>query len=319
MSTIRVIVSSVEEQGASHRRIGLVAANGAALPDFDAGAHIDVLLPGGLIRQYSLANAPSCLDRYEICVRREAQSRGGSAYLHDALASGHQLDISTPRNCFALEEAESYVLIAGGIGITPLLSMARVLAERGVRFALHYYGRHEDDTPYLNELRAGFGSSTVTLHFSATGDSLRTAPPSDLQNPARNRLIYLCGPYGFMERIRTDAAKLGWLPSQIRSEAFEAQPVALDSNDAPFEVELASTGQVFVVPVGRTIASVLQEREIAVSLSCEQGICGACLTGIRAGHADHRDEIQSDEEKQANTQIALCCSRSASGRLVLDL
>ncbi|MDE1184734.1 PDR/VanB family oxidoreductase [Paraburkholderia sp.] len=322
MNTIRVTVSSIDEQGRGNRRVELVPADGSLLPAFDAGAHIDVRMPGGLVRQYSLANPPSQRHRYEICVRRDAQSRGGSAYLHDVLTPGQHVEISAPRNCFALEDAAHYVLIAGGIGITPLLSMAQCLAERGASFELHYYGRSEADAPYVQQLRAGFGGvggATVALHFSETGDSLRNALPASLRTPSAQTLVYVCGPAAMMDHLRAETSRIGWQDSQIRSEAFHAEPVTALSGDGTFEVELASTGRVFVVPVGKTIAGVLLDNAVDVSLSCEQGICGACLTGIKSGRADHRDEVLSDEEKQANTLIAVCCSRAQSARIVLDL
>lgn len=319
MDTLRMTVASIDAQGTGNRRICLVPADGSALPPFVAGAHIDLKLPGGLIRQYSLVNATAHRDRYEICVRRDAQSRGGSAYLHDALSTGDTLEIAGPRNYFALESAARHVLIAGGIGVTPLLSMARSLSAQRIPFVLHYYGRSESDTPYLHELRAGFDTGTVTLHFGEHGDSLRHAMPAELETPLADTMIYTCGPSGFMACLRSGALARGWSPAQIKSEAFDATPVVARDGDAAFEVEIESTGQVFVVPPGETIASVLQAADVAVSLSCEQGICGACLTGIVAGRADHRDEILSADERDAHSQIAICCSRSLTSRIVLAL
>lgn len=319
MNTLRVSVASIDAQGTGNRRICLVPVDGSPLPAFDAGAHIDLQLPGGMIRQYSLVNAPWRRDSYEICVRRDAESRGGSAYLHDTLRVGDLLDVVGQRNCFALESAAHYVLIAGGIGMTPLLSMAHDLSAQRIPFVLHYYGRHDGDTPYLDELRAGFDTGTVTLHFSESGDSLRHAMPPELQVPRADTMIYLCGPSGFMACLRSGALERGWSPSQIKSEAFDAQPVVAQEGDAAFEVEIESTGQVFVVPPGDTIAGVLQAEEIAVSLSCEQGICGACLTGMVSGIADHRDEVLSCDERNAHTQIVICCSRSLTSRIVLAL
>jgi vanillate O-demethylase ferredoxin subunit len=180
MNTLRVTVASIDAQGSGNRRICLVPVDGSALPAFDAGAHIDVKLPGGMVRQYSLVNAPWRRDGYEICVRRDARSRGGSAYLHDALSAGDVLNIAGPRNCFALERAARYVLVAGGIGITPLLSMAQSLSAQRIPFALHYYGRSESDTPYLEQLRAGFETGTATLHSAraATACVTRCHPNS---------------------------------------------------------------------------------------------------------------------------------------------
>jgi ferredoxin-NADP reductase len=319
MNTLRVKVASTDVLNTVDRRIQLVPVDGSALPQFEAGAHIDLRLPDGMVRQYSLVNAPAQRDSYEICVRRAAPSRGGSAYLHEALAVGDVLDIGGPRNCFALERAARYLLVAGGIGITPLLSMARSLDAQRIPFALHYYGRSESGTPYLEELQKGFGTGTVTLHFSESGDSLRGAMPSELEAPLADTMIYTCGPSGFMACLRDGALERGWSPSQIKSEAFDAQPVVAQDGDAAFEVQIESTGQVLRVGPGETIAGVLQAAQVAVSLSCEQGICGACLTGIVGGRADHRDEVLSEAERHAHTQIAICCSRSLTSRIVLAL
>ncbi|MGI4861712.1 MAG: PDR/VanB family oxidoreductase [Janthinobacterium lividum] len=319
MQTMRVTVASVESHGSAHRGIRLTGVDGAPLPAFDPGAHIDVLLPGGLVRQYSLANAPSQRAYYEICVRRDSESRGGSVYLHDRLVPGDTVEVSLPRNRFRLDAAARYLLIAGGVGITPLLSMARSLDESGTPFVLHYYGRSASDAPYIQTLQDGFENGDVVLHFSATGDSLRAAMPAHFRAPSADTLIYTCGPRGFMDQIGAAALEHGWQASQIRREAFDAAPVDVRHVNDAFEVELASSGQVFVIPPDQTIAAVLQAARIPVSLSCEQGLCGSCLTGIKAGEADHRDEVQSDEEKQSNQQIALCCSRAVSARLVLDL
>ncbi|MCY0386240.1 PDR/VanB family oxidoreductase [Robbsia sp. Bb-Pol-6] len=319
MRTMRVAVAAVESHGGAHRGIRLAGVDGAPLPAFDPGAHIDVLLPGGLVRQYSLANAPSQRRYYEICVRRDGASRGGSAYLHDHLTLGETVEISLPRNHFRLDAAARYLLVAGGVGITPLLSMARDLDERGTPFILHCYGRSESDVPYLRTLREGFDHGEVVLHFSAAGDSLRGAVPAQFHTPSADALIYTCGPRGFMDQVDAAALEHGWQASQIRREAFDAAPSNVRHVNDAFEVELASSGRVFVIPPDQTIAAVLQAARIPVSLSCEQGLCGSCLTDIKAGQADHRDEVQSDEEKRSHRQIALCCSRAVTSRLVLDL
>ncbi|RKP53315.1 PDR/VanB family oxidoreductase [Pararobbsia silviterrae] len=320
MGTIEVTVSEIGAAGARDARIRLVAADGAPLPAFDAGAHIDVVLPHGLMRQYSLVNGPSDRDAYEICVRRAADSRGASTWIHDTLRVGQALGISAPRCAFALDEAARYVLIAGGIGVTPLISMARALSAQGKPFDFHFYGRSEDDVPYLDVLREGFASGRVFIHLGAQGQRLRDALPDALAVPDADALVYVCGPGGFMDHLKAQSIAAGWQPSQIRSEAFAASAHTGPTDaDGTFEVELKSSGKIFIVPADRTIAAVLGDAQIEMSLSCEQGICGSCLTGVVSGRVDHRDEVQSVEEKDAHSHIAICCSRALSPRIVLDL
>lgn len=319
MGSVEVVVAALAEEGQGNRMLRLEPVAGALLP-FEAGAHIDVHLPNGLVRQYSIASTPHVRDHYLLCVRRESDSRGGSGFIHEQLQVGQRLTISPPRNLFALQPAEEYLLVAGGIGITPLLSMAEALDAAGKPFELHYYVRERGHAAFVARLDAGFRHGRIHLHCDAEGNNPLSRPPAGLHAPAPGRRLYLCGPDGFMRHVTDTALQGGWDEQRIHREAFGPSATTSTAVDRAFEVELASSGRVFSVPAERSIASVLCEAGIDVPLSCEMGICGACLTPVIAGQADHRDSVQSDAEKVSRDQrIALCCSRSQTPRLVVGL
>ncbi|WDS36646.1 PDR/VanB family oxidoreductase [Pseudoxanthomonas sp.] len=317
-----VQVDAMSAQGAGNLALELVSTNGDPLPAFAAGAHVDVHLPNGLVRQYSIASTPADRLRYLLCVRRGAASRGGSAFVHERLRVGDRLRISAPRNLFALREGRHHVLVAGGIGITPLMAMAHRLRADGCSFELHYYARSLDEVAFRRQLQAGLGQGAVHLHCADQGRDARQVLPEVLANGHPAHHLYLCGPAAFMAHLSSAALARGWPADNIHSEAFA--PVAAASADADagetgFEVALASSGQVFTVAPGRSIASVLSECGVDISLSCEMGMCGACLTDVVDGIPDHRDTVQSEQEKLSNRQMTLCCSRSHSPRLTLAL
>ncbi|THT99050.1 oxidoreductase [Lampropedia puyangensis] len=314
-------------QGQGNLAVRLVPSDAqATLPAFEAGSHVDVHLPTGLVRQYSIASAPHETAFYTLCVRHESASRGGSRYIHERLRVGDTLRIGTPRNLFALQPAPHSVLMAGGIGITPLLAMAHTLERHAQSFELHYYARERRQVAFARQWLKGFVHGTVQVHCSEEGQSIRTQLPARLHAVDTTTHLYICGPHGFMQHITAQATALGWPSAQLHQEAFappasaQAAPTTSAQTDAAFEVELASTGSIFVIPVGQSIAAVLQDQGVEVSLSCEMGICGACLTPVHAGKPDHRDTVQTEAEKCGTSQhVALCCSRSHSPRLVLGL
>ncbi len=320
MSTINVIVDALASQGRGNLSIDLVAQEADSLPAFEAGAHVDVHLPGGLIRPYSIASAPHDKDRYVLCVKRAQTSRGGSAYIHERLRVGDLLQISRPRNLFSLQPAQSHVLMAGGIGITPLLSMAASLDQAGQPFELHYYVQNRHDFAFVRQMATGFTHGQIHHHCSANGGSPRQHLPQAMDVPDAGKRLYLCGPNGFMEHVALAALARGWDASHIHREAFAPPAASAALPGHAFQVKLASSGQVFDIPEGQSIASVLVAASIAVPLSCEMGICGACLTPVVDGIAEHCDSVQNDAEKSATRQlIALCCSRSRTPQLTIDL
>lgn len=247
---------------------------------------------------------------------RETASRGGSRYIHETLRPGQKLLISAPRNLFALQEAEQVLLLAAGIGITPLYAMALALEAAGTPFTLHYYVRQAESAAFAREL-AQVEQGNCVIHTT----SPRTLLAEHIPVGTAGLHAWVCGPAGFMEKVRDVATAKGWDEAHLHSEAF--QPAASVSGGEAgeiFTVKLASTGERWPVPADKTIAQVLQENGVDVPLSCEMGICGACLTPVIDGVVDHRDSVQSEAEKNGpDQQVALCCSRSHSGELVIGL
>ncbi len=296
------------------------APDGAALPPFTAGSHIDVHLPGGLIRQYSLHNDPRETHRYCIAVLHEPQGRGGSRAMHEQLRVGDRLSISAPRNHFALAEgARQHVFLAGGIGITPILAMVRAAQTRGQPFHLHYCTRAPERTAFLGELSGLVESGQVTLHHDG-GDPRRGLDlPGLLREPATGTHVYACGPGGFLDAVERAAAH--WPAASRHSERFGPAPAAAGSAaaqpEAPFEVRLAHSGLSVTVPPGRSVVDVLQDHGVEVETSCREGYCGTCMTRYLSGQPIHRDSVLDAEDREEFVMI--CCCRAGGEPLVLDL
>lgn len=297
----------------------LVAADGSALPPFDAGAHIDVHLPDGMTRQYSLCNPPCETHRYQIGVLRDAASRGGSRALHERIDVGQQLTISAPRNHFQLApDAGRSLLLAGGIGVTPILCMAEALAAAGADFEMHYCARSRSRAAFVDRLATAPFASRVNLHFDDEAPAQRLDVAALLQQADERTHLYVCGPRGFIDAVLAIARAQGWPEARLHCEFFAGQ-VARHESDAAFDVELRRSGRVVTVPKGVTIVQALGQAGIDVMVSCEQGVCGTCLTPVLDGVPDHRDSYLTPEEAAANDQMLLCCSRARTARLVLDL
>ncbi|VWB19383.1 ferredoxin [Burkholderia aenigmatica] len=300
------------------RGIVLAAADGAALPAAEPGAHVEVRLPDGIVRHYSIVERVADGSTYRIAVLREPRSRGGSAYLVERLAPGDALDVSTPRNHFALDEhASEYMLIAGGIGITPILPMARRLDALGKSFTLLYLARSRERMALRDAIECGPLRENTRLHCSEQhGEAdLRTL----LGVPRAGAQVYVCGPGRLIDGV-LDAAR-DWPAGAVRFERFGAAAVPREpeAGAQAFEVELARTGRRFAVPAGRSILDVLRDERIAVDSVCGEGVCGTCAVTLLDGEAEHRDCLQTDAERRANNLIYICVSRAKSSRLVLDL
>lgn len=295
----------------------LVDPAGNDLPAFTAGSHIDVHLPKtGNLRQYSLWNSPSETHRYCLGILRDPDSRGGSLEIHDSVKEGDLLKISHPRNHFHLQEgaAEQFILLAGGIGITPLLSMAQRLSDLGKVFELHYCSRSEQRTAFVDKLKNSAYAENVKFHFDDAGDEQLLDIPSLVGTQPEATSLYVCGPQGFMDAV-IDAAS-SWNPTDVHREYFSVNED--HENDSSFKVMIKSTGQVIDIPEDSSITEVLEEQGIDIPVSCEQGVCGTCMTSVIEGDIDHQDFFLTDPEKEAGDVILPCCSR-AKGTLVLDL
>lgn len=317
MIEVRVTAKIPETEHVS--RFELTPVNGGELPEFSAGAHIDVQLADGLVRQYSLCSPPWERNRYLIGVLRESASRGGSSAMHDQVQVGERLLISEPRNLFPMaEDAQKSLLIAGGIGITPLLCMAQQLGSAKALFELHYCVRDAAKAAFMEYLREAELADRLHLH---TGEGAAKADNSltrALAQPEPGTHLYVCGPAGFMDYIIETASQHGWAPEQIHREYFSA-PTQDTAGDTAFEIVLASSGQSFVIPADQSVIEVLDEAGIELPVSCEQGICGTCITRVIEGIPDHRDQFQTSAEHARNDQFTPCCSRAKTPRLVLDL
>lgn len=286
------------------------------LPEAAPGAHIDVLVSRDITRQYSIYNDSKKTNSYKIAVLKDPNSRGGSTALHENIKEGDVISISEPRNLFELNyDAPSYILVAGGIGITPILSMAEDLQFKNRSFSLHYFTRSRDRTAFYQQIISGDYADKSTFYFD--GDETKSFRQALLD--ANNQThLYVCGPNGFMDFVFSAAKETGWLEARLHKEHFTAVPTENAANQA-FEVEIASSGVRFHIPENSSVFEVLDDAGIEINVSCEQGICGSCLTRVISGTPDHRDQFLSSEEHAKNDKFTPCCSRSLTKTLVLDL
>ena len=302
----------------------LVAVDGKPLPAFSAGSHVDVLLPdgkggAGITRQYSLCNDPSEAHRYQIAVLRDPATRGGSQAVHDRVNVGDVLQISAPKNHFSLaHDAKKHLLLAGGIGVTPILCMAERLAQTGGNFEMHYATRTPERTAFQARIAASNFAQRVQFHFDSGDAAQKLDLQALLTKPEQGTHLYVCGPKGFMDAVLGSARAQGWPESQLHYEFFGAA-VAVSDSDAGFEVKLASSGRIIQIAKDKTVTKALAEAGVEILMSCEQGVCGTCLTRVLEGTPDHKDQYLTPEEQAANDQFLPCCSRSKTPMLVLDL
>jgi ferredoxin-NADP reductase len=293
----------------------LVDPRGRDLPRFAAGAHIDLRF-GGLVRQYSLWNDPAERRRYCIAVLREEASRGGSRLLHEGVRAGDPVEVSMPRNNFPLDAAaERHLLIAGGIGIAPIMAMIAELRRRRAGFQLYYCTRSAEKAAFLEDLAPLVAEGRVRFHHDG-GDPARGLDiAAALRDRAPGTHLYYCGPQTLMAAA-AEAAK-EWPAGTVHYEYFTEPPAGSGLEDHPFRVKLARHGGEYEIPVGETIVSVLRRHGIRVPTTCELGYCGACLTRYLEGEPDHRDQVLRDFGR--GRYALICCARSQTPVLVLDL
>jgi vanillate O-demethylase ferredoxin subunit len=294
----------------------LVPQHGKLLPSFTPGAHIDVHIASGLMRQYSLCGDPANNENYRLGIKLEPASRGGSASIHRSFDVGTKLRIGKPRNLFPLaDNASKTFLVAGGIGVTPMLAMAHALRRTGADFELLYSARTRSSAAFLNELEKEWGNSRLHVHIDDENGQ-RFSAPTYTPSPVPGAHLYVCGPGPFMDAVLESARQKDWQADRLHSERFTAEPV---TGGEQFDVVAARSGVTVAVRSDQTIAEALQAAGVEVALSCEQGVCGLCLVPVIEGQPDHRDVYQTDSEKASDSQIAICCSRARSARLVLDV
>lgn len=314
---VRVRVVKREQAAENVWMFELQPIDNPALAAFDAGAHLALHLDGG-VRQYSLCNGPQDREVYRIAVRREEDGNGVSRHLCDSVRQGAEISVSGPFNRFALVDGQHALLIAAGIGITPILAMALELAARDRSFELHYAGRSSAGMAFLEQLRQHFPSDA---HFYAPdiGDGARMTLERIISAPRPGHHVYVCGPSSLIESVCVEARAKGWPEAQVHFERFQAElPIAQDG-DRAFEVQLRSSGQCIGVKADETVAQALERNGVYVNLSCGSGVCGSCRTGVLEGEVDHRDYFYSAAEQARHNEFTPCCSRAHSARLVLDL
>jgi len=315
---LSVIVKRVKQEAHEVKSFDLVGM-APPLPPFTPGSHIDIHIGPGLVRQYSLTNGPHERSCYRIAVKREPNSRGGSQAMHDNIREGQTLAISAPRNNFVLnEDARQTILVAGGIGITPLLSMLQHLENSGRSFELQYFSRSVAHTAFHAFLSQGRYAGQVGFHYALESEAVRAYLRKHLWHRQNDAHLYICGPRPFMDMVEQTAAAT-WPPESVHLEYFSADPSSLAGPREAFVVRLARTGGEYEIPAELSIVKALAKHGITIETSCEQGVCGTCLTGVLEGEIDHRDVFLTDEERACGDRITPCVSRCKSAVLVLDL
>lgn len=308
-------ITRVYDAAEGIRSFELTQPDGSELPQFTAGSHVKVQAPNGALRKYSLCNDPAERHRYVITVKRDDRGQGGSISMHDDAREGDILPTSLPDNAFPLvENAKSYLFIAGGIGITPILSMIRSFGELSpAPWKLYYLTRSPETTAFLEELSSPELRKNARIHHDH-GDLAKAFDLWPVLEKANTAHIYCCGPRPLMESVRDMSGH--WSPGNVHFESFN-EGGGVKPDDRPFKVRLAKSDREFEVPVGKSILTTLREHGCNSASSCESGTCGTCRTGLLSGEADHRDMVLMPEEM--STQIMICVSRAKSPELVLDL
>lgn len=312
-------VSAVTREAADIVAIELTHPDGAELPPFTAGAHIDFDLGDNLIRQYSLCNPPTERHRYVVGVLKQVNGRGGSDAMH-ALHVGSNVQIADPRNNFPLagREANFHLLLAGGIGITPMMAMLPELESRKADFLLHYCTRSAAHTAFQDRLQPLIEQGKVVLHHDGGNPARGLDIATTLAEPLPAQHVYVCGPQGFIAAARASVG--AWPPHAVHFEHFDAVPLTAGESawdKVPFQVKIKRTGEVIDVPANCSIVKVLRERGIEIETSCEDGYCGTCITRYVEGDPVHRDTVLSEGERKS--YVMICRARSSTPVLVLDI
>jgi vanillate O-demethylase ferredoxin subunit len=315
--TLTLTVKSITRLTGTISRFELVDPEGGELAAFTAGAHIDVFTNTGRRRSYSLANDPAERHRYVIGVLREDHG-AGSQWMHGEVSEGMELTVSPPINNFPLaENAAKHTLIAGGIGITPLLAMGYALRRGDAEFTLHYCAESADEAAFMGDVTEVFGDRVV-WHFDGGNPAQGIDLESVLQSPENDEHLYICGPAGLLKAAREKASH--WPAGSVHFELFAPTAINQEWHNEAFEISLSRHKKILTVPADKTILQAVRDAGVDVESSCEQGICNTCRTGLLGGKAEHRDEVLSDEEKVGQSVIMICTSRAQKGEtLILDL
>lgn len=299
-------------------RVDLRDPEGGQLPGWRPGAHVSLHLPNGLVREYSLCSDPDSSDSWSVAVLREPSSRGGSSWVHDRLTAGTLIEVDGPRNDFPLQEARGYVLVAGGIGVTPLLAIARQLAAGSAPWQMLYCGRSSSGMAFLGELRDAAGAA-LRVH----ADDERGGPPdlaAELAGAAPGTLVYCCGPEPLIQAVEAALPEGADLRvERFRAPADDGERVAGAAESGSFDVVCAGSGERVRVEPGVAILRALAESGIDVPSSCQEGVCGTCETKVLSGQPEHRDHVLGPAERESGETMMICVSRCRTAEIVLDL
>lgn len=316
---LRVVVARKQMLTSRTAMFELADTSGADLPCFSPGSHIDVHTPRGLVRQYSLCSSPTDRRLYRIAVLREDDGFGGSIEMVDHVRCGDVIGISLPRNNFALAmDASESILLAAGIGITPLLSMASALHEAQRSFQLYLFCRSEADAAFVDELRQSEYCTRVRVCIDGGKPNSEHFQDAIVRKPIKGTHFYICGPGAFIDFAR-HALRVGGRPEEeIHIERFK-RPLQEIPPGREFRVVLRNSRREFVIPSDRSVAEVLLANGIEIAVSCQEGLCGTCVTNVLEGVPDHRDFVLSEEDRQSGTVFTPCCSRALTDTLVLEI
>jgi len=320
VNTFRARVAQIEPLSADTRSYRFEALQGAPFAGATPGSHLDIAIPAGAARgeyrQYSLWDWDADGRWASVAAKREAEGRGGSRWLHDALREGDRVELAGPRNAFELLPAGEYLLIAGGIGVTPIFAMASALKAEGKRFRCCYLTRDRSLAAFAGKFAAAGIDDELIQHFDQEqGFCDFDALLAPLGDDAR---VFVCGPEGMLKAVLAAGEKAG-ISDRVHFERFAAVDAAAGSEDAAFTIELARSGQSFEIPPGQTILSVLQDADVDVDYACSSGVCGACIVDVIEGDIEHRDSVLSDDEHAGGELMCLCVSRARGDKLVVDL
>ena len=313
--TLNLRVRAIRRETPDIASFELVDPEGRELPPFTAGAHIDVRIADKIQRQYSLCNNPGERNRYEIAVLKEPNGRGGSLGMH-AISEGQSLTVSAPVNRFPLagREARFHLLLAGGIGVTPMMAMIAELEAKQHPWKMHYCTKSRECSAFMDRLEPFIAANKVEVHHDGGDPAKGLDIAGALSQFEIGTHLYFCGPPGFMRAAK--GAIGAWPPHNVHSEYFEAPDDRPPAESGPFQIKIKSTGQVYDEPLGKTIVSVLRENGFDIATDCEDGYCGTCITRYVEGNPEHRDTVLSEGERKS--YVMVCCARSKSPMLVLD-
>lgn len=315
-----VVVGRIVDESPAIRSFELIDSEGRSLPPFEPGAHVYVYLKEGLARQYSLCGDPQDTTSYQIAVLKESSGRGGSRYMHENISEGDVVEISYPDNNFPLAKrgVKHHLMFAGGIGVTPMVAMIYELERSGQSYTMHYCTRTEENTAYRDKLKCMCKCGEILFHYDNGNPENGLDIQSALGEYKVGVHLYACGPAGFMSAVNHAAAN--WPPHVVHQEYFGARELSEEEkawDKTPFEIVLSRSNKSFSVPAGQSISDTLKKQGFQIDVDCQEGYCGTCITRYLGGEPVHRDSVLDESDR--NNFVMVCCARSKTDQLILDL